>query len=453
VKSLPQTKNRFICSECGYVSPKFFGRCPGCGAFNTMEEESFAPAVTKNLIFSSKSEVTTLEKVEFTEKERFSTGIAEFDRVLGGGLVRGSAVLIGGDPGIGKSTLLLEAAAKLAEEGKVLYISGEESLVQIKMRAKRLKVKGENLFLLSENNLESVESHLEKQKPQTVVMDSIQSIYSENVSSLPGSVTQLRECAARLIAWAKANQTPLFLVGHVTKSGEIAGPRLLEHMVDTVLYFEGEKRHSFRILRSTKNRFGSTNEIGVFEMAEEGLIPVLNPSAIFLAQRPEDTSGSQVVASMEGIRPVLLEVQALVGKSNFSAPRRLAAGLDYNRVLLMIAVLERKTGLDFGHNDVYVSIAGGFKTDDPALDLGVCAALSSNLRNRPLDPFTVVMGEIGLTGEVRSIPQVKLRLAEAVKMGFKRALVPQYNLKNVQDLKEQIEVLGVNHVKKALELL
>jgi len=404
-------------------------------------------------VFTETSRVWPIAGINPGTEERLTTGSPELDRVLGGGLVPGSVVLIGGDPGIGKSTLLLQAANFLAGTQKVLYVSGEESPNQLRLRAERLGVAAPELYILTETNLMQIEAHLALETPGAVIIDSIQTMYLPDLSSVPGSVAQVRECAGRIIRWAKEHNVPVFLVGHVTKSGELAGPRVLEHMVDTVVYFEGERQQAFRVLRAVKNRFGSTNEIGVFQMSSSGLIPVSNPSEIFLAQRPAGASGSQVVASMEGSRPVLLEVQALVSPSGFGNPRRLTAGLDFNRVLLMLAVLEKRQGLELSSQDVYVNIAGGVKVDETALDLGICAAVVSSFKNRAVEPYTLVLGEVGLTGEVRSIGQVEARLAEAEKLGFKRAVLPLGNLKQLSGKRAGIKLLGVATVGETLELI
>lgn len=361
---------------------------------------------------------------------RFSTGLGELDRVLGGGVVPGSLVLVGGDPGIGKSTLLLQAADRVARShGTVLYVSGEESVEQVRMRAERLQALHPSLFLAAESGMESVTGFIAGMEPGLVIIDSIQTMYLPDLPSAPGSVGQVRECAARLLHVAKGQNIPVVLVGHVTKEGNLAGPRVLEHMVDTVLYFEGERHHAFRILRAVKNRFGSTNEIGVFEMSDGGLREVANPSEVFLAQRPLGATGSVVVASMEGTRPVLLEVQALVAGNAYNNPRRLVTGLDWNRALLMVAVLDKRIGLNLGGCDVYLNVAGGVRAEEPALDLGICLAIASSLKNRPVDQFTTVIGEVGLTGEVRAVSQLEARVKEAAKLGFKRCVVPRNNSK------------------------
>jgi DNA repair protein RadA/Sms len=386
--------------------------------------------------------------------ERLKTTVGEFDRVLGGGIVPGSVVLIGGDPGIGKSTLLLQALDRLARtHPKVLYVSGEESPHQIKMRGERLGIQSDALYILAETALEEILKAAQALAPSALVIDSIQTIYTAEITSAPGSVSQLREVAAQLMVYAKQSNVPTFLIGHVTKEGSIAGPRTLEHIVDTVLYFEGDKGHPYRILRAVKNRFGSTNEIGVFEMKSEGLSEVANPSELFLSERPEHAAGSVVVSSLSGTRPILVELQALVSPTNFGMPRRMAIGLDPNRVSLLLAVLEKRVGLHLQAHDVYLNIVGGLEVDEPAVDLGVAAAVASSFRDKPVDPATFLMGEVGLGGEVRAIAQAEVRLREAAKMGFKRALLPYRNLSKLNRRDVGLEVIGVEHVRAALEIL
>ena len=400
-----------------------------------------------------KSSPQTLNQIELTQEERLLTTIGEFDRVLGGGIVPGTVILIGGDPGIGKSTLLLQALNKLSANGKkVLYVSGEESIRQTKMRAERLGVSSLNLFVHAENSLETIIKGIMDVKPMAVVIDSIQTIFMTDLQSAPGTVSQVRESSARLIFLAKKTGTPIFLVGHVTKEGAIAGPRVLEHMVDTVLYFEGDRGHPYRILRSVKNRFGSTNEIGVFEMRDSGLEEILSPSEFFLAERPVNVSGSVVIACIEGSRPLLIELQALVSYTNFGVPRRTSLGVDYNRVSLLVAVLEKKADLSFLNQDIFVNVAGGIRVDEPAVDLGIIMALASSFRNRPLDPRMVVFGEVGLTGEVRAISQAERRVKEASKMGFSRCLMPKNNVNQLSS-DSNLECIGVDSIEKALDFL
>jgi DNA repair protein RadA/Sms len=384
--------------------------------------------------------------------DRFSTGMGELDRVLGGGVVAGSMVLIGGDPGIGKSTLLLQAFQKISQDRPVLYVSGEESPHQIKMRGERLGVASKNLLVLSETALEEILKAAQVLKPKAIVIDSIQTVYSSQITSAPGSVSQIRESAAQLMIHAKQSNTPTFLVGHVTKDGSIAGPRILEHMVDTVLYFEGDKGHPYRILRAVKNRFGSTNEIGVFEMKSLGLEEVSNPSELFLSERASNVAGSVVVSSIEGTRPILIELQALVSPTNFGMPRRMAIGVDANRVSLLLAVLEKRVGLQLQGQDVFINVVGGMQIDEPAVDLGIVAAIASGFRERPMDPKTLIFGEVGLGGEVRAIHQAEVRLREAAKMGFKQCLLPERNRMRLNAV-DGIDVIGVGHIKEALEVL
>ncbi len=384
--------------------------------------------------------------------DRFSTGMGELDRVLGGGVVAGSMVLIGGDPGIGKSTLLLQAFQKISQDRPVLYVSGEESPHQIKMRGERLGVASKNLLVLSETALEEILKAAQSLKPKAIVIDSIQTVYTGQITSAPGSVSQIREAAAQLMIHAKQTNTPTFLIGHVTKDGSIAGPRILEHMVDTVLYFEGDKGHPYRILRAVKNRFGSTNEIGVFEMKSLGLEEVSNPSELFLSERAANVAGSVVVSSIEGTRPILVELQALVSPTNFGLPRRMAIGVDPNRVLLLLAVLEKRAGLQLQGQDVFINVVGGMQIDEPAVDLGIVAAVASGFRERPMDPKTLIFGEVGLGGEVRAIHQAEVRLREAAKMGFKQCLLPERNRIRLNGV-DGIDVIGVGHIREALEVL
>jgi len=394
-----------------------------------------------------------IDSIELEQDDRLLTGIGEFDRVLGGGLVPGTLVLIGGDPGIGKSTLMLEALHGIAREGrKVLYVSGEESIRQMRIRSQRLSAVSSDLLVVSENDLESILLMIESVQPDVIVIDSIQTMFSPDLTSAPGSVTQVRESTVRLMLMAKKTGVPVFLVGHVTKDGVIAGPRLLEHMVDTVLYFEGDSNHVFRILRAVKNRFGSTNEIGVFEMNENGLSEVANPSAAFLSERPANVPGSVVTASMEGTRPILVELQALVSSTSFGNPRRTILGIDHNRVALLVAVMEKKLGMHLMGHDIFINVAGGVKVDEPAIDMGIVSAVASSFLDRSIPKGTITFGEVGLTGEVRAIGHVETRIAEAKKMGFARCLVPQSNLKRMTKVKE-IELIGVKTISEAIEEL
>jgi DNA repair protein RadA/Sms len=392
-----------------------------------------------------------IDSVKLEKEDRLSTGISEFDRVLGGGLVSGTLILIGGDPGIGKSTLMLQALNGLSGgQHKVLYVSGEESIRQIRIRSQRLGAAGADLLVVSENDMDSILSMADSVQPDVMVIDSIQTMFSPELTSAPGSVTQVRESAVRLMLLAKRTGIPIFLVGHVTKDGAIAGPRLLEHMVDTVLYFEGDRDHVFRILRAVKNRFGSTNEIGVFEMRENGLNQVANPSAVFLAERPENTPGSVVTASMEGTRPILVELQALASSTSFGTPRRTILGIDHNRVALLVAVMEKKLGMHLMGHDIFINVAGGVKIDEPAVDMGIVSAVASSFLDRPILKGTIIFGEVGLTGEVRAVGHVETRIAEAKKMGFSRCLVPKSNLKRMAKIKG-IETIGVKTISMAME--
>ena len=421
----------FFCQNCGYETPKWMGQCPGCGEWNTLVEETVvtkAGSKSGRSVRISDNKVSYLSSVETSETSRIKTGINELDRVLGGGIVRGSLVLVGGDPGIGKSTLLLQMCRNLCNMGlRILYISGEESLQQIKGRADRLGEFKNEMMLFCETNLAFIEEAINKEKPQLVVVDSIQTIYREEVSSAPGSVSQVREATNGCLMLAKGMNIPIFLVGHVTKEGVVAGPRVLEHMVDTVLYFDGDRSATYRILRGVKNRFGSTNEIGVFEMESGGLVEVTNPSAYMLEGRKKDASGSIVACSIEGTRPVLMEVQALVCSTNFGMPRRTATGFDYNRLNLLIAVLEKRCGLYFGNSDAYLNIIGGLRISEPAADLAIATALASSLKDFIIPSDTVLIGEIGLAGEVRIVSSIEKRIIEARKLGFTRAIVPAKN--------------------------
>lgn len=446
----------FFCQSCGYESPKWMGQCPGCREWNTFVEEQISTAALKKnggLDSTVGHQPTVLSQIIMKEDDRLSTGIGELDRVLGGGIVAGSLTLVGGDPGIGKSTLLLQMCRLLAADGKkVLYISGEESLKQIKMRASRIGQFNDNLLLLCETNLDVVENAIKTHTPQVVIIDSIQTMYNENVSAAPGSVSQVRESTGLLLQLAKGLGVSIFIVGHVTKEGTVAGPRVLEHMVDTVLYFEGDRYASYRILRGVKNRFGSTNEIGVFEMHEEGLTQVENPSEYMLSGRPKDACGCVVACSMEGTRPLMVEIQSLVCHSNFGIPRRQATGTDFNRVNLLMAVLEKRLGLQLGACDAYVNIAGGMKIQEPAIDLGVAMAIVSSFKNRPVDESVVVFGEVGLSGEVRAVSMAEQRVQEAKKLGFSTCILPRANA-DILKGKYEIEIIGVSNVQEAIGLI
>ncbi|MBS0170064.1 MAG: DNA repair protein RadA [Nitrospira sp.] len=446
-------KTTFHCQTCGHQAPRWLGRCPDCGGWNSFKEErvASAPKGRQSLVKSATAVATPMADIEIVGEPRRSTGLGEFDRVLGGGVVPGSVMLIGGDPGIGKTTLLLQALPLLAEAGEqVLYVSGEESPRQIKMRGERLGIGGKQLLILGETSLELILKAIQEIKPAAVVVDSIQTVYTEQLTSAPGSISQVQEVAGQLMWFAKRNNVPVFIIGHVTKEGAIAGPRLLEHIVDTVLYFEGDKSHSFRILRAVKNRFGSTNEIGVFEMKDGGLEEVSNPSELFLAERPQHSTGSVVVSSLEGTRPILVELQALVSSTNYPMPKRMANGVEANRLSLLLAVMEKRLGMHLSGQDVYVNVVGGIHIDEPAIDLGIVAAVTSSLRESPIDFTTLVMGEVGLGGEVRAISQAELRIREAAKMGFKRCLLPERNVAKLDSV-EGIELVGIKEVGDALD--
>lgn len=448
---MAKIKNKFVCQECGYESLKWMGKCPECGVWNSFVEEIENPSNKTFLATTSIAMPLTVDEIEITEEERFKTGSNELDRVLGGGIVKGSLILVGGDPGIGKSTLLLQVSKNLSVEGyKVFYVSGEESEKQIKLRAKRLDVKGNNLYIVSETNLDIIEKQIENIKPDVVIVDSIQTMFKMELQSAPGSVSQVRESTLTFMRIAKGMSIPIFIVGHVTKEGSLAGPRVLEHMVDTVLYFEGERHHTYRVIRAVKNRFGSTNEIGIFEMKGDGLREVLNPSEVMLSGRPENVSGSSVVCSLEGTRPVLVEIQALTSATAFGMPRRMATGIDYNRVVLLMAVLEKRVGMQLQTYDAYINVVGGLKLDEPACDLGIVCAIASSFRNIPIDSKTVVIGELGLTGEVRGVNFIEKRILEAQKLGFEKCIIPYENLKTIEG-DTDIRVIGVKNIYEVLE--
>ena len=449
-------KSIFFCQNCGHEEAKWLGQCPACKEWNTFVEERIDSGITKGTTVAARAvheaKVVPLTEVTADDDTRSETGIKELDRVLGGGIVPGSLVLVGGDPGIGKSTLLLQVCQRMAQMKKILYISGEESQAQIKLRANRMGNFTSGLLLLCETNLGIIRSVIEKERPELVVIDSIQTMYSEDVTSAPGSVSQVRESTNVFMQLAKGLCIPIFIVGHVTKEGTVAGPRVLEHMVDTVLYFEGDRHASYRILRAVKNRFGSTTEIGVFEMRQSGLVEVENPSEYMLSGKPENASGSVVACSMEGTRPILLEIQALVCRTNFGMPRRTAAGTEYNRVNLLMAVLEKRLGMSLGNCDAYVNIAGGIKMNEPAIDLGIVMALVSSYRNRPIDEKTIVFGEVGLSGEVRAVNMPEQRVAEAKKLGFETCILPEVSLKMVKEI-QGIRLVGVKTVNEAVGII
>ena len=443
-------KTVYTCQKCGYQSAKWLGKCPDCSGWNTLIEEAVVKNEPSRAGLSSAGVPTLFSEITGAAEERTGTGISEFDRVLGGGLVAGSMVLIGGAPGIGKSTLVLQALDRLSERtGGALYVSGEESARQIRLRGDRLSVKAEKLMLLAETSLEIIIPTIERLKPVVVLVDSIQTVYTDGLESAPGSVSQVRECAGKLMTLAKGSGIPIFIVGHVTKDGTLAGPRVLEHMVDTVLYFEGDSGHPFRILRAIKNRFGSTNEIGVFEMRSEGLVEVTNPSELFLNERPEGVSGSLVVAAMEGTRPLLVELQALVTGTSFAVPRRTTIGVDPNRLALLVAVLEKKVGLHLSGQDIFLNVAGGVRISEPAADLGMILAVASSHLDKVIDPRTVVLGEVGLAGEVRRITHPELRVREAAKLGFTRCVIPAGNPRKI-DI-PGMELVEVKSVEEALD--
>jgi DNA repair protein RadA/Sms len=447
-------KTLFFCQNCGQQSPKWLGRCPSCGEWNRFVEEEIRDADAArpdDVLFDGVPQ--SIEAITADEGERLRTGIAELDRVLGGGIVGGSAILVGGDPGIGKSTLLLQVLEKLAGRNlPVLYVSGEESARQIKLRGKRLGASSKDLLILVEVELENILNRIQEVRPAAVVIDSIQTVYSSVLSSAPGSVGQVREASGRLILLAKKTGIPVFLVGHVTKDGSIAGPKVLEHMVDTVLYFEGDSGHAYRIIRGIKNRFGPTHEIGVFEMRDTGLVEVANPSAFFLAERPEGAAGSVVVPSMEGTRPILIEVQALVSSTSFGMPRRTAIGVDHNRVSLLTAVMDKICGIHLGGSDIFLNVAGGVKVDETAIDLGIVSAMASSFLDRPVATGTVVFGEVGLTGEIRGISQTEVRIKEAARMGFTRCILPRTQNREGRPEKN-IELIPIRSLKELTEHL
>ena len=447
-------KFTFRCQSCGAQTPKWMGRCPDCGAWDTLLEERVLSGVLKKGKSSFLSEPVSIDAVAVEETDRIQTGMAEFDRVLGGGLVDGSLILIGGDPGIGKSTLMLQVLSKLSNAGKkCLYVSGEESVRQLSMRGKRLNSKGSSLFVVSETDLDSILAMVGQSKYDALVIDSIQTVFHPDVSSTPGSVTQIREAAMQFMKLAKSTGIPVFLVGHVTKVGAIAGPRIMEHMVDTVLYFEGDKNHVFRILRAVKNRFGPTNEIGVFEMNEGGLSQVPNPSAVFLSERSAIAPGSVVTSCMEGSRPILVEIQGLVSSSGLGgSPRRTVLGLDNNRVALLVAVMEKRLGMNLSGLDIFMNVAGGVKIVEPGADLAIAAALAGSFLDKPVDKNTTLVGEIGLTGEIRAVGHVQARIKEAAKMGFTKALVPSSTIKQLSKI-NGMTIESISFLKDAMEVL
>ncbi len=455
---MPKSKSAYVCRECGAETPKWNGKCPSCGAWNTLEEIEILPQ-TRATIAKNRSGVDLADTIIrladediLNDEVRYKTGISELDRVLGGGLVKGSIVLLGGEPGIGKSTLLLQICQYLGKSKDILYVSGEESVRQIKLRAQRLGVDSDNLYLLAESDAQSICETIVQNKPDIVIIDSIQTMSIHEINSTPGSITQVRECTGLFMRTAKNEEIPFFIVGHVNKDGAIAGPKVMEHIVDAVLYFEGERNLSYRMLRAAKNRFGSANEIGVFEMTNEGLCEVPNPSQMLLSGRPSGVSGCCVACAMEGSRPILAEIQALVAKSSMQAPRRVATGFDYNRIWLILAVMEKRTGYYFGSLDVYVNIVGGLRINEPAADLPVAMALYSSLKDKPIDDGVIAFGEVGLGGEIRSVSHLEQRIQEAERLGFKKCIVPRHSLKTLRS-HPGIEIIGVSNLKQAFEAI
>lgn len=449
---MAKIKTKYICQECGYETGKWLGKCPACNSFSTFSEE-IVEKQAKGGTVSAVSKALRLESIQPINEIRTKTGINELDRVLGGGIVQGSLTLVGGDPGIGKSTLLLQICQWIGKAGKkILYVSGEESVHQIKLRANRLNINTENLLLLSETNFNIIENTAREIMPDLIIIDSIQTVFLEELSSAPGSVTQVRECTAKIMRLAKGENISILIVGHVTKDGAIAGPRILEHMVDTVLYFEGERMASYRILRAVKNRFGSTNEIGVFEMRQQGLAEITNPSEYMISGRPIGANGSVVTCSIEGTRPILAEVQSLVSYTTFNIPRRMATGMDFNRIVLLIAVLEKKIGFQLGSYDVYTNLAGGIKILEPALDSAIICSIASSYKNKPIDEKTIIFGEIGLAGEIRAVSFGEKRVMEALKLGFETIILPKDNLKEISSIKN-IKIIGVSNISELLNLV
>ena len=442
----------FVCNECGYESSKWLGKCPACNNWNTFVEEKAVQATTSKDRKKPQGEVVKLNKVEKKETTRVKTGVEELDRVLGGGFVNGSLTLLGGEPGIGKSTLILQICNSLALNGKVLYVSGEESAEQIKLRADRLGIDNDNILFLSETDIDNVEVSLEKEEPRFVIIDSIQTMYSEEITSAPGSVSQVREITARIMKMCKQKEITTVIIGHVTKDGNIAGPRVLEHMVDTVLYLEGERYFTYRILRGVKNRFGSTNEIGMFEMEEKGLVEIKNPSSILISERDGNPAGSVIAVSLEGTRPLLIELQALTTFSVFGIPRRNANGIDYNRLTLLMAVLEKRANMQLGNQDVYLNIVGGIKVNEPALDLASILAVASSFKNISIKEDVVAIGEVGLTGEVRSVNMIDKRIKEAEKLGYKTCIIPESNKKLLKE-KYKLDIIGAKNIIDAMKYL
>lgn len=458
LKFMAKVKTRYVCQNCGYVNPKWLGKCPECLQWNTfleeLDEKKAAKKQSISAIGEKSAKVTRINSISTDREERFSTSISELDRVLGSGLISGSLILVGGDPGIGKSTLLLQVSNNIAESGrKVLYVSGEENENQIKLRAKRLKANSENLYIYTETNLAAIELVALEMKPDVMIVDSIQTVVDPEINSAPGTVSQIKESTSKFMKLSKGNKITTFIVGHVTKEGSLAGPRVLEHMVDTVLYFEGERYNSYRILRAVKNRFGSTNELGVFEMKSEGLCELENPSKVLISEKPKDVAGSVIVSTLEGSRSMLLELQALVAASNFGYPRRTTTGVDNNRVALILAVLEKVVGMQIQNQDVFVNIVGGLKINEPSMDLGIALAIASSFKNLAVDANVAVTGEIGLTGEVRTVSFIEKRIIECEKLGFKKIVIPAGNY--IEEFRHdyKIEIVAVRNLKQAIQVV
>lgn len=454
---MAKIKTKYVCQECGYENSKWLGKCPECSKWNTFVEEIEEKTSKSNkevfVIDKSSSRPLNINSIETIKEQRFSTCINELDRVLGGGVVKGSLVLVGGDPGIGKSTLLIQVSSNVANSGKkVLYISGEESASQIKMRAQRLGIKSDNLYIFAENNLSIIEAHLESVNPDLIILDSIQTVFSPEITSAPGTVSQIKEGTSRFMKISKKMGISTFVVGHVTKEGALAGPKVLEHMVDTVLYFEGERFNTYRLIRAVKNRFGSTNELGVFEMREVGLVELENPSKILIAEKPKDVAGSIIISTVEGTRPMLLELQALASPTSFGIPKRTATGVDYNRVSLLMAVLEKRVGMQIQNQDIYINVVGGIKINEPSIDLGIVMAIASSFRNIPIDGNVAITGEVGLTGEVRAVSFIEKRIAECKKLGFTKIVIPKSNYEAVKDIKG-IDICPVDSVRQAINMV
>ena len=446
-----KAKTIFVCNECGYESAKWMGKCPACNSWNTFVEEKISTKVENGKREKKIQEAPRpLNSFVGQDAQRTSTGYAELDRVLGGGLVKGSLVLVGGEPGIGKSTLILQLCDKIKGEGKVLYVSGEESAEQIKLRADRLNIRNEDILFLGETDIDVIDENIKELNPKLVIIDSMQTMYSEEISSAPGSVSQVREITARIMKICKSRKITTIIIGHVTKDGNIAGPRVLEHMVDTVLYIEGERYFSYRMIRGVKNRFGSTNEVGMFEMQEKGMVEITNPSSILISERDDNPSGSVIVATVEGTRPLMVELQALVTQSVFGFPRRTANGIDFNRLTLLVAVMEKKAGLMLGNQDVYLNVVGGLKLNEPALDLGIILATASSFKNISIPKGVVALGEVGLTGEVRTINMMEKRLKEAERLGFKKCIIPENNKKLLKE-SYKLDIIGVKNINEAMK--